>query len=385
MAGKQGRRGWGWLRRLPSGRWHASYIDPHNGVTRHNAPRTYTEKIDAEGWLSTERRLVELGTWTPPAQRAAQRKAKVLTLGAYGDTWIKERRLTERTRQEYTSKFARLIKPTLGPVPLHDLTAATVRTWYAGLGDKHPTRNAHTYALLHSICETAEQDGLIPANPANIRGAMNSKAKRKPGELTVAEVAALADAITPERFKALVLLSAWCGLRWGEITELRRKDITDDASVITVRRGVTHRKGCHISTTKEKDWHTVVLPPHIRADIKHHLDTHVGKEAGALLFPPIRNGCHLNDKVFVDSYFSVALEAIGRTSGREDIVVHDLRHFAGTQTARVANLVETMARLGHRTPKASLIYQQVASGRDAEVAEALSKLAAQSAPAPADD
>ena len=33
----------------------------------------------------------------------------------------------------------------------------------------------------------------------------------------------------------------------------------------------------------------------------------------------------------------------------------------------VGNLVETMGRLGHVTPRASLIYQSIASGRDAEV------------------
>jgi hypothetical protein len=54
---------------------------------------------------------------------------------------------------------------------------------------------------------------------------------------------------------------------------------------------------------------------------------------------------------------------------------HDLRHFAGTITARVANLPETMARIGHSTPKASLIYQQQVSGRPAEIAAALSALA----------
>ena len=55
--------------------------------------------------------------------------------------------------------------------------------------------------------------------------------------------------------------------------------------------------------------------------------------------------------------------------------IHDLRHFAGTQAARVGNLPETMARLGHSTPKASLIYQGIARGRAEEVAAALSKLA----------
>ena len=55
--------------------------------------------------------------------------------------------------------------------------------------------------------------------------------------------------------------------------------------------------------------------------------------------------------------------------------MQDLRHFVGTQTARVGNLRETMERLGHRTPKASLIYQQIVNGRNAEVADALSMLA----------
>jgi hypothetical protein len=55
--------------------------------------------------------------------------------------------------------------------------------------------------------------------------------------------------------------------------------------------------------------------------------------------------------------------------------LHDLRHFAGTMTAQVGNLVETMARLGHSTPAASLRYQGQVSGRAVEIAESLSVLA----------
>jgi len=39
-------------------------------------------------------------------------------------------------------------------------------------------------------------------------------------------------------------------------------------------------------------------------------------------------------------------------------------------TAQVANLVETMERLGHSTPAASLRYQGQVSGRAVEIAEA---------------
>jgi acetylglutamate kinase len=121
-----------------------------------------------------------------------------------------------------------------------------------------------------------------------------------------------------------------------------------------------------------------VIPPHIRADLKHHLDVHVAKDPEALLFSPVRGGCHLNDKVFRDCLDPALKKAVGR-----DVVVHDLRHFAGTMTARVGNLPETMARLRHTTVKASLIYQQVVSGRDAEIAAALSVLA-EGAVAPTD-
>lgn len=54
--------------------------------------------------------------------------------------------------------------------------------------------------------------------------------------------------------------------------------------------------------------------------------------------------------------------------------LHDMRHFAGHQTARVAKLPETMARLGHSTQTASLRCQGQVSGRAVEVAEALSAL-----------
>ena len=67
------RRGFGKIRQTSSKtrRYQASYADPYVGnAKRHNAPRTFTAKIDAEHWLSDELRLIERGNWTPPAERA---------------------------------------------------------------------------------------------------------------------------------------------------------------------------------------------------------------------------------------------------------------------------------------------------------------------------
>ncbi len=258
---------------------------------------------------------------------------------------------------------------TLGAVPLRNLTPAAVRAWYAALGPDHRTASAHAYALLHSIAATAVGDGLLADNPCQIKGAMTTARQRQPVILSVEEVAQVADTIEPQ-LKALVLISAWCGLRWGEVIELRRKDVSVDASVLSVGRGATHRGGCRIDTPKSGKGRVVVVPRHIRPDIEAHL-AHLAKDAGALLFPAPRGGCHLTDTTF-RRHFNTALKSIGR----EGVRVHDLRHFAGTQTARVGgSLADTMERLGHSTHGASLIYQHAVSGRGAQIAEALSKLA----------
>ena len=46
-----GRRSFGAIRKLPSGRWRASYIDHRTGA-RVPAPLTFTTKADANNWLS---------------------------------------------------------------------------------------------------------------------------------------------------------------------------------------------------------------------------------------------------------------------------------------------------------------------------------------------
>jgi integrase len=380
MPGKKGHRGWGWLRQ--SGRrqkrWHASYIGPDK--VRHKADHTFGTKMDAEGWLAAERRLIDLKVWTPPSQRAAEQQAKGMTLAEFAPIWIEQRTvggqpLKPRTKSHYMRLLEEHITPTpLGKIPLRNITTEAVRAWHATTLVDKPTYRSHAYGLLHAVLSTAVADGYLPANPVQISGAGSATSKKRAVVLDVAEVGQLADTID-ERYKALVLISAWCGLRWGEVTELARKDFSADYALITVERGVVHRDGkCFVDTTKSKKGRKVVTPPHIRPAIKHHLATYVAKGPDAHAFPAERS-CHLSDKTF-RRYFASALTAIGRDGKKKPRpAIHDLRHFAGTQTARVGNLVETMGRLGHSTVKASLIYQGIVSGRDAEIAEALSVLA----------
>ncbi|WP_172827277.1 tyrosine-type recombinase/integrase [Mycobacterium asiaticum] len=368
------RRGFGRIRKERSGRYSAAYIGPDANL--HRAPRTYAAEADAEGWLAAERRKIELGTW------GAVERSDGITLRAYTDRWIEQRSLRPRTRHHYESMLERLILSDLGDIKIVTLTPAKIRQWHAALGADHPTRNAHAYALLHAICATAVQDEVLDANPCRIRAAMQTKRKRDVDVLSPAEVDRLASKM-PAELRASVILAAWCGLRWGETSELRRKDLSKDCAALRVRRAVTYRRGEFIvgEPKTAAGVRDIAVPPHIRPIIKAHLKNHVASAPDSLLFTVAREkGVDSTDTpgerhMHGDNYrphWEKARAAIGKPNLR----VHDLRHVGAVLAAQSgATTAELMHRLGHSTPQMALRYQHVAEGRDAEIAERLSKLA----------
>ncbi|MFF4319981.1 hypothetical protein [Streptomyces sp. NPDC001568] len=103
----------------------------------------------------------------------------------------------------------------------------------AGTG---PTTVAKSYALLRAILGTALSDELIRRNPCQVKGASSVHTPERP-TATVKEVYALAEAIQP-RYRALVLLAGFLGLRWGELIGLSRRDVDLKHRTVRVRRSV---------------------------------------------------------------------------------------------------------------------------------------------------
>jgi integrase len=92
---------------------------------------------------------------------------------------------------------------------------------------------AKAYRLLKGILNRAVEDDLVARNPCRLRHAGAERpAERRPPSLT--EVGAIAATIEP-RFRALVLLGAWSGLRYGELAGLTRQRIDPLHGIIHVR------------------------------------------------------------------------------------------------------------------------------------------------------
>jgi integrase len=362
------RRSFGRIRKLPSGRYQAGYIGPD--LALHNFPAgTFDALMDAEAWLVDERRHIQAGTWVAPAAR--NRATKAATLKPFAESWLAERELKPRTVAFYRSILDQKILPELGDMPLKSITSSTIRQWHAGLGAEHPTRRAHAYALLRTILGSAVTEDLIPSNPCHIRGAGNSKRVRQIKPASLGELEKIIAAL-PDRYRLMALLASWCALRFGELTELRRKDIDVKAGKIMVRRGVVFLHGKAIvgtpkSTAGVRD---VAIPPHLLPAVKQHLSDHAAWGKDGLLFP-FKRGEHLSNGNFYPTW-----DRARKAAGRPDLRFHDLRHTGAVLAAQTgATLAELMGRLGHTTPAMALRYQHIAADRDTEIARRLSELA----------
>ena len=366
------RASWGHVRKLPSGRYQASYVAP-NG-SRVNGPMTFPAKRDAEAWLAVQRSRIVEGEWsasTPTAKHDRQADRSE-TLATFGERWI-ENRLTSRglplresTKQGYRQQLRADLSP-LAAMPLDGISSATVEAWYRErVRAGKVTSASKGYAMLKTMLKDAVKSGLIAENPCDVPGAASARTGRDVEPPTAAELAIII-ANTPRQFQALVVLAAWSALRFGEQTELRRKDIVDDGEqiVVRVRRGVTYirRVGFVVGAPKtSRSKRDVVLPMSASSMLRSHLVEWVPDEPDALVFPGAHGG-HLNQGG-KDRWWHKARAA----AGRPDLPWHGLRHYGLTQYAKAgATLAELMARAGHSTTQAAMVYQH-ATGRDAELA-----------------
>jgi integrase len=369
----KGHRAWGKIRKLPSGKYQASYIGPDQA--RHTAPTTFSVRIAAEGWLATERRLTESGAWTSPAARAKARQAAGLTLADYAKRWLEHRNISRRTRDSYRYLLDLHILPVLGDAVLSEITTEDVRAWHAGLDSTYETRNARAYGVLTAVLNTAVDDDLIERSPARIRGAATVKHTKSSVVLLEADELGALAAEMPQPLRLTVLLAGWCGLRRGELFALTRADIAANCATVRINKAVTYRESryvCGPPKTKESN-RTVTVPTHLRPVIAAHLREHVGVAKTALLFPDPETGSFYTEGRFRGP-FDTAREAIGHP----DLHFHHLRHFGGVMAALAgATTREVMDRLGHTTSTAAMRYQHVAAGRADALSAALSALAAE--------
>lgn len=368
------KRSFGTIRRLPSGRFQVLYR-AHDGV-RYAGPTTYEFKADAEAYLATVQADLIRQTWKAPVSSEH-------TVDSYGLKWIAERPLKDTSRIRYLEDWNNHISPRIGDYQLDQVTPEVIRTWYSELGtdlaDKLASKNkistatrqdgtstvARCYRIIRAVLNTAVEDELITSSPCRIKNGGTYRNTERP-TLTIAEIDQLSKCVSP-RYKSLVLALAWTGIRLGEATELRRRDLDLPHGIIRVDRAAYPNPdgGYLVDTPKSRAGHrTIAIPAFLGAELQEHLSNYANDVSSETLVFPTRTG---------DCAYGAAQLAITkalRVMGRTDIRVHDLRHTGQVLAAQSgATLADLMARLGHSSVNAAMKYAHAAGDHGRQVAD----------------
>jgi integrase len=360
------RRYFGNVRKRESGRYQARYRAPDGKLRA--APHTFTRKSDAVRWLAFKEAEIKRGDWIDPDRGS-------VTFGDYAGQWLEDRVLKVRTVDLYRALLRNHLLPTFGELSMADIDEATVRRWRKERLDAGPRAArpfgpvtvAKAYRFLHAIFVTAADDRLVRRNPCRIDGAgIEESPEREIASLPV--VFAVADAL-PLRYRAMALLATFAGMRWGELVGLRRENVDLAAREIRIVETTAEldKGGLLPETPKSRAGRrTVAFPDELVPELRWHLERFAEPGERGLVFvgpkgAPLRR-----------SNFRPIWNAARAKAGAPELHFHDLRHVGGTLAAATgASLKELMARLGHSSTRAALIYQHATRDRDQAIARAL--------------
>lgn len=149
-------------------------------------------------------------------------------------------------------------------------------------------------------------------------------------------------------YRPLILLLAYCGLRWGEAAALRVLDVDLLNGRLMVRRGVSDIGGKLVyGTPKSHASRTVPLPKFLKAELEPLLK---GKSLESLLFTsPEGESLRINN--FRGRVFDPAV----KKAGIHKLKPHDLRHTAASlAVASGANVKAVQRMLGHASAAMTL-------------------------------
>jgi integrase len=254
-------------------RYTAVYLDLRG--SERSAGTFANEKVANKAWQNAEVELRQGRVGDPARGRQTFRKY-------VEERWLPNHVLEPTTREKYTYYLGAYILPALGQMRMADIFPEHIREWIAKLqreGQSAWTIQYCKSSILSSIFTTALNDQVtyihpcrgvkIPTVPATVRTIVT------PEQFDVV-YGALPDA----EAQLLVETAIESGLRWGELAELRVRDLDIATRMLTVSRKVTevnrkfHPEGKRFLVKhypKDKEYRRLKLSPQIVAKLKAHI------------------------------------------------------------------------------------------------------------------
>lgn len=211
-------------------RYTAYYVDAKG---RERSAGTFSTKKKADDeWQDAESR-VRQGRVGDPARGRIRFERYV------EDTWLPNHVIEPSTRQSYTYSLHKHIIPEFGSMRMVDFLPQHVREWIATLqaNGVTPATIRYNKILLSAIFTTAFDDQIVFLHPC--KGVKTPPVARKPRVIiTPEQFDVVYQALPDAEAQLLVETDVESGLRWGELTELRFKDLDFHTRILTISRAV---------------------------------------------------------------------------------------------------------------------------------------------------
>lgn len=345
-------------------RYRVRYRDP-SGRQR---SRSFVRKVDAQAYKSTVEADLVRGEWSDP--RLAQ-----IRFGDFARGWLsmKIAAITPKTLEGYEGLLREKILPRFERSPVGRITTLDIKSWVSDLSASgiSARRVRLAYGLLRAILNGAVDAEYIQRSPC--RGVDNlPKVLESDMQIwTVSEVAAIAGAI-PARYRALVYVGAYMGLRWGELAGLRRRSIDFLRDRIEISEALTQAYGeVRFGPTKTHQRGTLTLPSFLRDILEQHLRIFVDASPDALVFTSA-HGKPLRHQNFIRRAWAPAL----KTASLPYAGIHSLRHTcASLLIDQGLHYKDVQAHLRHKTLAVTMDrYGKLFPAHYERVADALEEL-----------
>ncbi len=349
--------------------WEVRYRDPQ----RRDRSKTFRTRAQAQAFADAVEADIDRGQFLDP-------QLGKKTLADWAQEWLetREREIKPKTLMSYEGLLRAHILPTFGRIQMSMIRPLDVQRFLGQMTDTGLSRSRIRQArqLLSMILNGAVDNGYIGRNPVP-RGRLKGKEpKREQHPLSFEQVHAVANAV-PNRYRALIYVLAYGGLRWGEAAALRRSSCNLLRNRMEIREAVSEVSGgLHYGPTKTHQARTIVIPGPVKEILAEHLSMYVGRKSDSLVFTT-DDGTHIWITNFRKNVWWPALSQAGVD---RVTTIKDLRHTCASLMHKAGGSArEVKEQLGHSTIAMTLdTYTHLFDeGRD-EAAEAMAQQFARS-------
>ena len=254
-------------------RYTAYYLDIRG---QERSAGTFSSKKDAnDAWKKAE------GTVSAGKQGDPGRGKQTFQAYAEGK-WLPHHQLEPGVRSNYAGQITKHLIPFFGPMKMRDIMPEHVREWVTSMKAKGASARTIEYckgSILNAIFTTALVDEVVTIHPSH--GVKTPPVPAKPRSIiTAAQFDRLYQALPDADARLLVETDIESGMRWGELTEVRVRDLDPATCILTVSRAVVeltqddHPDGGRFLVKdypKDKEYRRFKLSQQITAKIWAHV------------------------------------------------------------------------------------------------------------------